>query len=216
MHGLISCPVKRNTGRTITERRAQMSEQVSNWFSNSSNALAFAQLAAAAVTAIATIALWRVTRVLADETAILAKMTSRPFVVCYLESSGASAVALNLTLRNTGTRTAFDIKLELFPALPKHDGSPSENEELSRREVSLLPPGQVLTIQGVMGMNIHDKVFSATVSWASLPGASIRETLSYKFEPTDGFRGGWKTKGPHDIANELEKLRKQLANRKQN
>lgn len=77
-------------------------EGIVEWFLHAANLLAFSQLIAAAVTAWATFALWRVTRVLAVETKTLAAMTSRPFVVCSLESSGASAVALNLTLRNTG------------------------------------------------------------------------------------------------------------------
>lgn len=90
-------------------------ENLLKWFAVADNALSFAQLVAAFVTALATFALWRVTRVLAVETKTLAAMTSRPFVVCSLESSGASAIALNLTLRNTGNATAFDVKLELSP-----------------------------------------------------------------------------------------------------
>ncbi len=66
-----------------------------------SNALALAQLLAALVTAVATFALWRATKVLAKETTVLAKMSAHPFVICWLESSGASAVALNFTVRNT-------------------------------------------------------------------------------------------------------------------
>ena len=50
-------------------------ENVVAWFTNAANALVFAQLVAAFVTAIATIALWRVTRVLAVETKTLAAMT---------------------------------------------------------------------------------------------------------------------------------------------
>lgn len=180
------------------------------WFSDGENSLAAAQVAVALVTALATLALWRVTRVLAVETSALAKMTSRPFVVGALESSGASATALNLTLRNTGNATAFDIKLEMSPALPKPNGDKPEDDTLTTHEISLLPPEQALHIQGVMGPEVHDKVFAVTVSWAGIPGASDRETLSYKIEAKDGFRGGWNTKGPHHIAEELEKLRKQM------
>jgi hypothetical protein len=180
------------------------------WLSNGENALAAAQVAVALVTALATLALWRVTRVLAVETSALAKMTSRPFVVCALESSGASAVALNLALRNTGNATAFDIKLNMSPALPKPNGANPDDERLTTHDISLLPPGQVLNIQGVMGPEVHDKVFNVSVSWASMPGASERETLAYEIEAKDGFRGGWNTKGPHHIAEELEKLRKQM------
>ena len=64
-----------------------------------------------------------------------------------------------------------------------------------------------------MSTKVYGKVFDAAVSWAAMPGASIRESLSYSFEPKDGFRGGWNTKGLHQIAEELEKLRKQLPKR---
>ncbi|NVK20840.1 MAG: hypothetical protein HWE30_19345 [Methylocystaceae bacterium] len=175
------------------------------------NSLPLAQVLAALVTAVATIALWRVTRVLAVETTTLAKMTAQPFVVCWLESSTASAIALNLTLRNTGNATAFDIKVRLTPALAdKPDGTPSGEDKETAFDTSLLPPGQMLSIQGAMGPQAHDKVFMAKVSWSSYPGSSERETLEYTFEPKDGFRGGFNSKGIHDVAQELEKIRKQL------
>lgn len=185
-------------------------ESIIGWFSQAANALAFSQLVAAGVTALATIALWRVTKVLAVETKTLAAMTSRPFVVCSLESSGASAIALNLTLRNTGNATAFDVKLELSPALEKPNGDPPDDPAKTLWEISLLPPGQALSTQGVMSTKVYGKIFAATVSWAAMPGASVRESLSYSFEPKDGFRGGWNTKGLHQIAEELEKMRKQM------
>lgn len=174
------------------------------------NALTAAQVVAAVVTALATFALWRATRVLAVETAVLAKMTSRPFVVCWLESSGASATALNLTLRNTGNATAFDIRLKLSPALPTPSGGQPSNPDETTFETSLLPPAQLLSVQGVMGPEVHDKTYSADISWASKPGSTERESLKYRFEPKDGFRGGWNTKGAHQIAEELEKIRKEL------
>jgi hypothetical protein len=180
------------------------------WFSEGANALSAAQVLAAFVTALATLALWRVTKVLAVETKTLAALTSRPFVVCSLESSRAGAIAMNLTLRNTGNATAFDVRLELSPALNAPCGNASE-EPLTKWDVSMLPPGQALTTQGVMGPDIHGNVYSATVSWAAMPGASVRETLSYSFAAKDGFRGGWNTKGTHHVAEELEKIRIQLS-----
>lgn len=180
------------------------------WFAKAENALAFSQLAAAAVTAIATIALWRVTGVLAVETKTLAAMTSRPFVVCSTESSTVSANSFNLVLRNTGNATAFDVKLRLSPAIADPDRSPLSDENVMTWDVSLLPPGQLLTKYAGFGPDIHEIVFSATVSWAALPGATVRESLSYKFEPRDGFQGGVNTKGAHHIAEELEIIRKQL------
>jgi len=180
------------------------------WFTEPANALAVAQLVAAFVTALATIALWRVTRVLAVETKTLAAMTARPFVVCLLESSESSAIALNLTLRNTGNATAFDVQLELSPALEKPNGNPPDDPTKTTWTISLLPPGQSLTTQGVLSTKISEKVFAATISWATMPGSSVRESLSYSFEPKDGFRGGWVTKGLHQIAGELEKIRNKL------
>lgn len=189
-------------------------ENLVAWFADAANALAFAQLVAAFVTAVATFALWRVTRVLAVETKTLAAMTSRPFVVCSLESSGASAIALNLTLRNTGNATAFDVKFSLSPALPKPNGEKPEDDTKTENEISLLPPGQALHLQGVMGPEVCDKKFAVTLSWSQLPGAKKRETLEYSFEPKDGFRGGWNTKGVHEVAQELEKMRNEMRARK--
>jgi len=77
-------------------------ENVVAWFTVGANILTVAQLVAAFVTAIATIALWRVTRVLADETKTLAAMTSRPFVVSSFESSEADPTAIDVVFRNTG------------------------------------------------------------------------------------------------------------------
>lgn len=185
-------------------------DAIAAWFTDGENLLAAAQVVAALVTALATLALWRVTRVLAVETSALAKMTSRPFVVGALESSGANPKALNLTLRNTGNATAFDIKLEMSPPLPKPNGDKPKGETFTRHEISLLPPEQALHIQGVTGPDVYDEVFAVTLSWAGMPGASDRETLSYKIKFKDGFRGGWGTKGLHHIAEELEKLRKQM------
>jgi hypothetical protein len=181
------------------------------WFAVAANTLAFSQLLAAFVTAIATFALWRVTRVLAVETKTLAAMTSRPFVVCSLESSPVSANSFNLTLRNTGNATAFDVKLQLSPAIANPDGSPLDDETKTSWEISLVPPGQALTQYAGFGPDIHDIVYSSNVSWATSPGGSVRESLSYKFEPKDGFQGGVNVKGAHQIAEELEKLRKQMA-----
>lgn len=175
------------------------------------NSLVLAQVLAAVVTAVATIALWRVTRVLAVETTTLAKMTAQPFVVCWLESSDAIAIALNLTLRNTGNATAFDIKLRITPALPaSYDGSPVEDGSETTFSTSLLPPGQALSIRGVMGERIHDTVFNAEISWTDRPGSSVREAIAYSFEPKDGFRAGFATKGLHEVAQELERIRKLL------
>lgn len=179
------------------------------WISDPANALAAAQLFVAAVTAAATFALWRVTRVLAKETEALAKLTSQPFVVCNLESSTVDATAFNLTLRNTGNATAFDIVLNVSPPLPQPDGLPSGKAEIART-VSMLPPGNALTLKIAMGHQIHDKIFTADISWARLPKSNSREGLEYTFSAMDGFQAGVITNGVHHVVEELRKLNQHI------
>jgi hypothetical protein len=164
--------------------------EVISWLIAPDNALAIAQVFAAFVTAAATFALWRVTRILAAETADLAAMTSKPFVVGALEASGASPIALNLVLRNTGNAAAFDIQLKLEPALPDFNGYVDPSKTETTKELSLLPPSQALPLQGVMGRDINEVVYSVTVSWAKRPKESDRETLTYSIRAADGFSGG--------------------------
>lgn len=188
-------------------------ENVIAWFSEASNALSFAQLLAAFVTAVATFALWRVTRVLAIETKTLASMTSRPFVVCGIESSLADPTALNLVLRNTGNATAFDIQAKITPPLPMPNGQPDEGATETSLEVSFLPSGQVLPRKGVMFRDVPETIYSVEVSWSLTPNTNNRETLAYKMEARDGVQGGWNAKGLHHIAQELEKVRRLVEKR---
>jgi hypothetical protein len=187
-----------------------ISDNVFAWFSIGENLLATAQVIAAIVTAIATFALWRVTRVLAVETSALAKMTSRPFVVCGIESSLADPTALNLVIQNTGNATAFDIVANITPPLPQPNGQPSKDKTKTTLGVSYLPPGQVLPRKGVMSRDIPDVTFKVEISWALFPDSIEREIISYNIDAGDGFHGGWHEKGMHQMVQELEKIRKLL------
>lgn len=178
------------------------------WFSNGQNLLTTAQLIAAFITALATFALWRVTRVLAVETSALAKMTSRPFVACGIESSLADATALNLVIRNTGNATAFDIIAKISPPLPKPNGQPSNDKTETSIDVSYLPPGQVLPRKGVMSRDIPDVRFKVEISWSLFPDSIDREKLTYSIDAGDGFRGGFAEKGIHQMVQELAKNQK--------
>lgn len=120
------------------------------WLTQPGNLLTLAQVLAALVTAFATWALWRVTKVLAVETSALAKMTSNPFVVCYLRSGHSNPKAMNLTLENTGNATAFDIQLRVTPALPGPNSNGVVEKDATTFECSLLPPGKDLVIQAVL------------------------------------------------------------------
>ena len=178
-------------------------DQFSTW-------LAGAQVLAAFVTALATLALWRVTKVLARETSTLARMTSQPFVVCSLESSIANPRALDLVIRNTGNATAFDIEFRVSPALPNPDGSEPEDASGADYKVSLLLPEQRLPIHGVLVHNVSNNSYTASGSWAKRPASPDRESIAYQFRPEDGFQGSWRTKGLHQIGNELERIRERM------
>ncbi|MDW9523786.1 hypothetical protein GOA61_09455 [Sinorhizobium meliloti] len=181
-----------------------------DWIAAPGNAVAAAQLFAALVTAAATIALWYVTRILAVETKVLSSMTSRPFVIFSFQSSLAAAEALDSVVSNTGNATAFDVEVTISPALPNGNGSRDPEKEESKFLVSLLPPGAAIPKQGVMSRDIHEETFSVDVSWSSAPKSTERERIRYNIQPQDGFRAGWRVKGNHQIAEELEKIRKLL------
>ena len=183
---------------------------VAAWLSIGENLLAVAQLVAAFITAMATFALWRVTRVLAVETSVLAKMTSRPFVICGIESSLADPTALNFVIRNTGNAAAFDIRIVVTPPLPDPHGEVDEEATETVFELSYLPPGQVLPRDGTMSSHITDQSFSAEISWSSSPRSPHRDDVNYSFQGRDGFNGGFKEKGLHEIANELERIKNRM------
>ncbi|MVA71482.1 hypothetical protein GOZ81_10385 [Agrobacterium vitis] len=181
------------------------------FWTSAANIMAVAQVVAAFVTAAATIALWHVTRILAVETKVLSSMTSRPFVIFTIESSLADATAMDAIVRNTGNAAAFDVIVNVSPSLPQPDGGRPEVGTETLIEVSLLPPGAVLPTRGVMSRDIRDQRFLVHVSWSSSPGSSRRESTSYSIEAKDGFRGGWRVKGQHQMAEELEKIRKAVS-----
>jgi len=64
-----------------------------------------------------------------------------------------------------------------------------------------------------MGRDVYDESFDVIVSWSDYPRSSKREELAYSMTVNDGFKGGWGVKGQHQIAEELEKIRKLLPGR---
>jgi hypothetical protein len=186
--------------------------QLFGWFANGANALTSAQVLAAFVTAFATIALWRVTKLLAKETSLLASLTSQPFVIAALKSSDENATALDLSIQNTGNATAFNIRLFLSPKLrPPNRPQPSHDTK-GDYNVSLLPPGQILSVDVAYGPEIHDVAYSVELSWTTHPQSKDRQNLSYKITARDGFQAGWNKTGMKDIVDELGKLREAVRN----
>lgn len=185
--------------------------ETESFWSSPSNLMAVAQVVAAFVTALATIALWHVTRILAVETKVLSSMTSRPFVIFTIESSLADPTAMDAIVSNTGNATAFDVVVNISPPLPKPNGQRPERETDTELNMSLLAPGRSIPNRGVMSRDVYNQNFLIHVSWSSLPGSSLRESTSYSIEARDGFKGGWGVKGQHQIAEELEKIRKTIS-----
>ena len=160
----------------------------------------------AIVTTISTFAVFVATVVLAIYTRQLAERTSQPFVTYMMKSSSANSVAMDQTLFNSGTGTAFDIVAKMTPAPP----TPSETDDEKRPEVrrlSLLPPGQSISFAGSLSKDIADTKFSVDVSWALKPNGKKRTTLKYETSAFDGFAAGFQVKSIHHVAQELEKIR---------
>jgi len=191
-------------------------ESLVNFLPSGETVLLIAQVAAAFVTAIATFALWRVTGVLAIETKILAKNSSQSFVVCSIVSSKSSAHAMNVVIQNSGNAAAFDIEVICTPGLPNPNEKHDQRLDLwaSKFSVSMLPPGNSLIPNSVMGNEIYDKEFVIQCSWASFPNSRERQHLKYSFKASDGFKAGWSEKGAHQIANTLEKIEKAISSRR--
>lgn len=186
-------------------------ESTSSWFSalwffvrNGGNLLAWSQVMAGVVTALATMALFAVTWVLARHTRRMAEAASQPFVVARMVSSDSSAQAMNVCLENNGTGTAFDIELEIHPELP------NKSEEITS-QINILPQGQSITVGVVLGTEIYGKQYDICVSWTKKPSEIKRETLKYTLRAQDGYNTGWTTKNTHHVATELEKLSKSVA-----
>jgi hypothetical protein len=181
------------------------------WLSEATNALTIAQLFAAIVTALATFALWRVTKVLAVETKTLAAMTSHPFVVGAFETSAADSGAFDVVVRNTGNSAAFDIKLAFTPALPNNvQQEQAEVSDETSFEVSILIPGQRLPLFAVMYRDAPETKFKISVSWSSTPSSKEREQIIYETRISTAINLGWNVKGTHEIANELKIIREHL------
>lgn len=160
---------------------------------------------AASLTAISTIILSWMTYILAKETKVLARMTSKAFVIAYLESTEVSAFAMNIVIHNTGNAPAFNVSVRISPAMPDYSNLSSTATE-SSYEMLLMPPTAKHSIYGVALKDISDTLHEVSVSWSETPNGSARESISYQLKPQNQIKGGWTIKGIHEVATELEKL----------
>lgn len=70
---------------------------------------------AALLTAVATFFLWRVTRLLADETKRMVDASVQPHVVVTLEPNSWAAFYFDINIANTGNAPAYDIEIGFNP-----------------------------------------------------------------------------------------------------
>ncbi len=153
------------------------------------------------------------TIVLAFVTWNLARVSKRePFVVGFMESSLHTLRAVNFIVKNTGNATAFDIKVNITPALPK-GGVEYGDETETNRKISILPPEQSLSSEAFSLKEPPIKTlpeYRVTVSWAIKPKGKKRETVTYTIGHVDDFRRKWTEDGLHEIRQELKESKKQF------
>lgn len=164
----------------------------------------------AVITALATVMLWRVTKVLAVETKRMAEASAQPQVVANIEPNQWAAMYADIVVANTGNATAFDVRVEFDPEIPKEPEMPDRPPPL--RTVSLLRPGQKLVSYLTKFQPIIDVSYSVTVSWKRQPADQERETITYplNLKEMDG-RGNLGAADPMtQIATEVKNMRDDL------
>lgn len=154
----------------------------SAWFS-SADILSWSQLFVAFVTALATVALWHVTKVLAIETKRMAEGASQPNVVVTLEPSGWSIIHFNISVVNTGNAPAYGITISSEPPLPFKETA--EIKDAPLQNISILKPGQEMFSYLCEFSKLKDKRFKITTTWKRQPLSKTLESLTYEIDMAD-------------------------------
>ena len=97
---------------------------------------------AALLTAVATFFLWRVTRLLADETKRMVDASVQPHVVVTLEPNSWAAFYFDINIANTGNAPAYDIEIGFNP--PLVNAEHRKNIGIPFSKVSVLKNGHSL------------------------------------------------------------------------
>jgi hypothetical protein len=130
------------------------------------------------VTALATIALARVTFVLAKETKRLADVGERPNVVITFEPNRRSMMYLDMIMQNVGTAPAYDVEFVFDPPL-EIETQQGRTQPGMIKKISILKPQQLLVASFVSWADLRTKAFTTKVSWTRIPNSKKREDLSY-------------------------------------
>lgn len=140
----------------------------------------FISAVAAVLTAVATFFLWRVTRILADETKRMVDAAAQPHVVVTLEPNPWAAFYFDINITNTGNAPAYNIEVSFNPPLVNAEHRNSRDIPFSK--VSLLKNGQSLNSNLCKYDQIKDQSYSVKVSWSKKPGNPEREVNEYSYD----------------------------------
>ncbi|MFI7835480.1 hypothetical protein [Pseudomonas asiatica] len=172
--------------------------------------LGFGGMLATFVTAVATIFLWRVTKLLAKETTRMAEASDQPHVVATLMPNRWSLRHFDLVVDNTGNATAYDIRIGFNPPLENGEAR-REDAKIPFEQVSVLKPGQELRSY-LADINIlRGKSFEVTISWRHGNNDQPREINAYTLNMADYTGASELGRDPTlDIARSLERIEKSL------
>ena len=162
------------------------------------------------VTAVATLFLWRVTKLLAVETKRMAEASAQPHVVATLDPNRWSMRHFDLKVDNTGNATAYDIKVDFTPPLVNGEGR-AGGMAVPFANISLLKPGQGMSSYLAEYPLVSKRVYSVCVSWRRSFADLRREENVYTINLAD--REGVSDLGGDPtvkIANDLAKMQEDL------
>ncbi|MEA5671445.1 hypothetical protein VA602_08825 [Pseudomonas sp. MH2] len=172
---------------------------------------ALGNMLAAVVTAIATIFLWRVTKLLAKETTRMVEAADQPHVVAILSRNRWSVKHFDLVVENTGNATAYDIKISFNPPLENGEAR-RQGAKIPFEQVSVLKPGQELRSYLADITLLEGKSFEVTISWRHGSKERPRETNSYTLNMADYKGVSELGQDPVvDMARSLERMEKNLS-----
>lgn len=136
-------------------------------------AISVGGLISSLVTAIVTIFLWKVTRILARETTRMVDAASQPHVVATLDPSPWSVRFFELNVNNTGTGTAYDILISFDPPLRNEDNLKGTGSPIDR--ISVLKPGHGINSYAANYDSVKGATYKVSVSWRKNPKLEARE-----------------------------------------
>ncbi|WP_458370754.1 hypothetical protein [Pseudomonas fluorescens] len=156
-------------------------EQSTDWISI---VIAIGGVLGTLVTAVATIFLWRVTKVLANETTRMVHAASQPHVVATIEPNRWSLLHFDLKVDNTGNATAYDISINFDPPLENGEGL-NNPLEIPLNAISVLKPGQGISSYLSEYDPLKNKAYTISISWRRDPQNQAREHNVYKLDMAD-------------------------------